>query len=111
MAQVCGEEKAILISISEDKEYDSNNKPTGKIIGTKYSVVCPKRQYATVTVKVPDLVPVITQEALDGADNPVWITFDGFSGRLYQMNGDIGITCRAEKAILVKDGGKGHEKS
>lgn len=102
-AQVLGDDKAILVSVSDDMEY-VNDKPTGKRLGTKYSVVCPKAKFMAVTVKVPDAVPAVTQEALDAAaatDTPIWITFEGFSGRLYTMHGEVGVTCKADKAVLV----------
>lgn len=101
MIQLFGDEKAILTAVSEDREYDKSNNPTDKVLGTKYTVACPKRQYKTLTVKVPELVPVITQEALDNAEAPIWITFEGLAGRIYQMDGKLGITCKADKAVLV----------
>lgn len=56
MIQVLGDDKAILVGVGDDMEY-VNDKATGKRLGTKYTVVCPKAMYATVTVKVPDVVP------------------------------------------------------
>lgn len=101
MVQLFGDEKVILTAVGEDREYDKNNNATDKVLGTKYTVACPKRQYETVAVKVPNSVPIITQEALDNAEGPVWITFEGFAGRIYQMDGKVGVTCKADKAVLV----------
>lgn len=107
MIQVFGADHAILTSVSDDMEY-VDGKSTGKRFGTKYNVVCPKMQYLAVTVKVPDPVPIVAQETLDCADEPVLITFEGFAARLYSIRGEIGITCKADKAVLVlKDKGKG----
>lgn len=103
MIQVLGDDKAILVGVGDDMEY-VNDKATGKRLGTKYTVVCPKAMYATVTVKVPDAVPIATQEALAVAattDTPMWVTFEGFKGRLYAMRGEVGLTCRADKAVVV----------
>lgn len=110
MVQVLGDTKAILVSVSDDVEYGEDSKPTGKVLGVKYGVVCPAVRYMPLTVKVPTLAPIITQEQIDATAEPIWITFDGFIGRLYQMRGELGITCKADKAILVRDGGKGHDK-
>ena len=110
MVQVLGDTKAILVSVSDDVEYGEDNKPTGKVLGVKYGIVCPAVRYMPLTVKVPSLAPIITQEQIDAATDPVWITFDQFAGRLYLMRGELGITCKADKAILVRDGGKGHDK-
>lgn len=110
MVQVLGDTKAILVSVSDDVEYGEDNKPTGKVLGVKYGIVCPAVRYMPLTVKVPALAPIITQEQIDAATDPIWITFDQFVGRLYLMRGELGITCKADKAILVRDGGKGHDK-
>lgn len=100
MVQVLGDDKAILASATDDMEY-IDNKPTGKRLGSKYTVVCPKLQYMSVTVKVPDTAPVVTQEALDSAETPVWVTFEEFRGRLYAIRDEVGLTCRADKIIVV----------
>ena len=110
MVQVLGDTKAILISSSDDVEYGEDNRPTGRVLGVKYGIVCPAVRYMPLTVKVPALAPIITQEQIDAATEPIWITFDGFVGRLYQMRGELGITCKADKAILVRDGGTSHVK-
>ena len=110
MSQVLGSDCAILTDVSADMEH-VDGKATGKQFGTKYTVVCPGAKYFEVVVKVPDMVPVITQEALDTAANPVFITFEGFVGHIYAVNDNMGVTCRADKAVLVSGRGKGHEKS
>ncbi|WNX85942.1 hypothetical protein RWV98_06650 [Agathobaculum sp. NTUH-O15-33] len=99
MFQVFGADYAILTSVSDDMEY-VDGKSTGKKLGTKYNVVCPKMQYLTVTVKVPNADPIVAQEVLDSADEPVLITFEGFTARLYSIRGEIGLTCKADKAVL-----------
>lgn len=101
MVQVLGDTKAILVSISDDVEYGDDNKPTGKVLGVKYGIVCPAIRYMPLTVKVPALAPIITQEQIDATSDPIWISFEGFVGRLYQMRGELGLTCKATKAILA----------
>ena len=110
MAQAFGDSKAILAAVADDVEYGKDHRPTGNVLGTKYSIVCPNRQYMAFTVKVPGK-PVVTQEQLDAATEPVWVTFEGFQGTFYVMEGVVGISCKAEKAVLVPAGGSGHEKA
>ena len=101
MVQVFGDDKAILTSVADDLEYGSDNKPTGRVLGTRYGVVCPKRKYAALTVKVPGLPPVITQAEIDNSEDPIWISFDSYVGKIFSMNGEIGISSKADKAMLV----------
>lgn len=110
MVQVLGDESAILVGASDDVEYGDAGKPTGRILGAKYSVIADGMKYMPVTVKVPGAVPVITQEEIDAAGGPVRVTFEGFAGRLYLMRGELGLTCKAEKAMIVKEGGTSHVK-
>lgn len=109
MSQVFGADHAIVTSVADDMEF-VDGKPTGKKLGTKYNVVCPKMQYLAATVKIPASDAIISQETLDTADEPVLITFEGFAARLYSIRGEMGLTCRADKAVLVPKGGKAHEK-
>ncbi len=103
MPQVMGSTTGILTEVVDDLEYDrTTNRPTGKSNGTKYSVACPARQYMTITVKVPG-EPVVTQEMIEAAADPILITFDGFEGKFYKVGENIGLTCRAEKAAIVAD--------
>lgn len=103
MLQVMGGTTGILTEVAEDLEYDKNtNRPTGKSNGTKYSVACPARQYMTINVKVPS-GPIITKEELEAATEPIYITFEGFEGRFYNIDNNIGLSCRADKAAIVAD--------
>lgn len=105
MVQVFGDTKAILIATSDDVEY-VDGKSTGRVRGTKYDVVCPAMRYMGVTVKVP-LPAVISQEQIDSAASTgtqIWITFEGFKGRLYIMDGNLGLSCKADSASVVQTG-------
>ena len=100
MPQVLGADSAILTDVSADMEY-IDGKATGKQHGIKYTVVCPGAKYLEIVVKVPDMVPVITQEVLDSSKEPVLVTFEGFVGHIYAVNENMGLTCRADRAILL----------
>ena len=111
MIQVMGDNKAILVSVADDLEYGDDNKPTGKVLGTKYEVICSKMKYIPLTVKVSTLPPIISQEQIDTATDPIWITFDGFAAHFYEMRGEIGISCKATKATLVHTEANKYEKN
>ena len=72
MVQVLGDTKAILVSVSDDVEYGEDNKPTGKVLGVKYGIVCPAVRYMPLTVKVPALAPIVTQEQIDHFRRLYW---------------------------------------
>lgn len=111
MVQVFGDTSAILIGVSDDIEYGDDGKPTGRKLGVKYEVIADKMKYLPVTVKVPEAVPIITKEEIEAAGaEPVRVTFEGFAGRLYLMRGELGLTCKADKAMIVKEGGTSHVK-
>lgn len=101
MIQTFGDCKAILAAVSDDMEY-KDHKSTGNRLGTRYSIVCPNRQYMAFTVKVPG-EPIVTQEQLDSATEPVWVTFEGFQGTFYVIEGNVGISCKADKAAIVAE--------
>lgn len=101
MDQLFAANKVILTAVGKDREYDQDNHPTDKVLGSKYTIVCPELQYISFNVKVPNSDPIITQDELDQAGGPIWITFENFVGRFYQMRGETGITCKADKAVLV----------
>lgn len=100
LVDVFGSEQGILVSVADDKEYVDGN-PTGKVLGTKYTVVLPQRQYDSVTVKVPG-TRIVTQENIEKAGGSLPITFKGFKGTFYFMNGSIGLSCKADAAVLVE---------
>ncbi|MEG1160117.1 MAG: hypothetical protein RSD70_06995 [Acidaminococcaceae bacterium] len=109
LLQVALDTKAILVSVADDNEY-IDNKATGKKLGTKYTVVCPKNKYFSFTIKVAENTPIITQEEIDNTDEPIWVTAEGFEGKLYRLRGDTdySLTARAEKVVLLsKEKGKG----
>lgn len=109
LMQVALDSKVILVSVADDMEY-IDNKATGKRLGTKYTVVCPKNRYFSFTIKVVEDTPIITQDVIDSTDEPIWVTTEGFEGKLYRLRGDAdySLTARAEKVTLMpKEKGKG----
>ena len=104
LPMIAGSEKVILTMVSDNKLYGKDGKPTGEVDGKKYHVVCPKKQYFPIIIKVPSIdTPIITQEELEASPDPVWITFDNFIGSFYLMDGDIGLSCSASKAVIIAE--------
>ena len=106
LSQIALDNKVILVSVADDMEY-VDDKPTGKKLGTKYTVVCPKAKYYSFAVKVPDPTPIVTQEMIDASDNPIWVSFEDFVGKFYRLrsSNDYGLSARAAKAVIVKEKG------
>ncbi|MDO4269803.1 MAG: hypothetical protein Q4C72_02665 [Eubacteriales bacterium] len=109
--QIAGDSKALLAAVEDDNEF-VDGKATGKRLGTKYTCVAMKNQGYRFVVKIPGAAPIITQDELAASEVPVWVSFEGFQGRFYRLRGQIeyGLTCKAEKAVLVQEGGKSREK-
>ena len=97
--QVVGSDKALLVEVAPDRVYQ-DGKPTGEIKGTRYTIVSPVLSYDKVVVKVPGPA-IVTQEEL-GKANGLTVTFKGFSGHFYIMDGKPGLTCKADSVSLVK---------
>ena len=98
---IFGKEVVKVVEVSADREF-KDGKPTGNTIGTKYVAVAENRGYDRVTIKVP-AAPVTTQEELDKA-GAISMKFEGFRGSFYFMNGQIGLSIKADAAVVVKGG-------
>lgn len=78
---------------------------TERIIGLKVTVVFPDNGYEKQVVTVDSTVDNITP-ALEKADGPLYVDFDGFVGRYYYIEGrGAGISAKA-KAVRVVDAEK-----
>ncbi|WP_313181652.1 hypothetical protein [Lacrimispora sp.] len=100
-----GSDSAILIGYSPIMEYDKENrKRTDRQIGILYEVVLDRNGYEKLSVKVGDLKPAISMEALQDA-NAVRCTFKGFNARFYKdfRSGEYRLTASSDSIILVND--------
>ncbi len=102
LKDIANSDTVVLVSASADREY-KDGKATGTIIGTRYQVVCPAAKYADFSVKVSG-PQVITQEEIDAAVTPIEVSFEGFVGRFYRLDGasDYDFTAKADEIIVVK---------
>ena len=73
-----------------------------KVIGIKATVAMEKNGYDTLTVTVSDPVDRLST-VLEQSDGPVYVTFDGFSARIYVMDGRAGVSAKATAVRVVPD--------
>jgi hypothetical protein len=96
--QVLGSESVILLGSKPWREFDDKTKKyTDRVLGTIYTVACPKIKYEHIDVKVSDKDPLCSNERLNDIGHEIWVTFEGFVGTLYiDRKSHINISCKAE---------------
>lgn len=80
--------------------YENGNR-LDKVIGLKVSVVFPSNVYDTLSVTVADPVDRLSAALDKGA--PVYVSFSGFTARMYVMNGRSGVTAKADSVQIAAD--------
>lgn len=85
--QILGGDRAILTRISEGKKF-VNGHYTDEIDCYKLEVVCvADKSFDKVIVKLPsDKTPGITQEQIEASTSPVYVKFEGLTGKFYMSN-------------------------
>lgn len=78
-----------------------DNQRLDKVEGLKVSVVFPGNHYDTLTVTVADPVDRLSA-ALEKGD-PVHVAFQGFTAKIYVMNGRGGVSAKADSVRIVAD--------
>lgn len=85
--------RMILTGVRQAYEY-VNDKRGDKVIGLRVDVVLEKNNYDTLSVTVSN--PVDTLSAvLEQSDGPVYVTFEGFTARIYVMDGQARVSAKA----------------
>lgn len=75
--------------------YDYKDGKRGdKVTGLKVDVVLEKNNYDSLTVTVSNPVDSISA-VLEQSDGPVYVTFEGFTARIYVMNGQANVSAKA----------------
>lgn len=72
-----------------------------KVQGIKVSVVFPGNHYDTLTVTVAD--PVDRLSAVLDKGETVHVDFQGFTARVYAMDGRAGVSAKADSVRIIKD--------
>lgn len=97
VSQICGndEGECVLLSVSPLEEY-VDGKPSGKVVGQKYHIVCPDKQYEKFIVKIKGK-PIITNDQLQQKGGQVKVVFDNLTGKFYKTNsGEHAVSCNAD---------------
>ena len=89
----------ILTDVRPAYEY-KDGKRTDKVVGLKVATVLEKNAYDTLTVTVAN--PVDTLSAvLEKAEAPVYVDFEGFTARIYTINGRVDVSAKADSVHIV----------
>lgn len=101
MMQATGSDTALLVEVNDLREYDKDGNPQ-KVIGTKYTVLAPKKRHREFVVKI-HAAPAFTQEQIDNAGG-ILVKFKDFVGKYYNApDGSCPLSASAS-AIEVADG-------
>jgi len=88
----------LCVGVSQKRGYE-DNKITDRIVGHAYECVAIKAKYEKITVTIPDLPPIFTNDDLTVE---IFIRFEEFSARFYKdRNGLYMLSCKAKEAFIV----------
>lgn len=91
-----------VISSRPTFEY-KENKVTDNRTGSKYTLLLEKNKFQTVDIKIEEKKPVITQEDIDNSkEGYIPVIIHGFSAQLYQRDGKICISCKADNLEVIE---------
>ena len=83
----------------KERHIIKNGTWTPDVEGWNY-IVASRAGFDKITVKTNDKVPKITPEQLEASEKDISVTFKGFVGKIYTINGKVGISATAEEVIL-----------
>ena len=89
----------ILTEVRLAYEY-KDRKRTDKVIGLKVTVVLEKNSYDTLTVTVANPVDTLSV-LLEKAEAPVYVDFEGFTARIYTIDGRSDVSAKADSVHVV----------
>lgn len=90
---------AYLASVYPHYEYVGGKRSENQV-GWTYCLVN-RAGYDKINVKVVEHAPICTQEEIEKSDTDIQVIADGFVGSVYNSNGRIAISGKAEKVVLV----------
>lgn len=80
--------------------YQFVNGERSKVLDGYNYVIANRKGFDKITIKTKDQEPKITQEALEASDKDIRVTVKGFKGKVYNVEGKVGISATAEEVIL-----------
>lgn len=96
------ENEGKVIEVKPVYEY-IDNKPSDKVIGTKYTLILEKNKYQTIDIKVEEKKPCITQDDIEKNDGYIPVVINGFKASLYQnKDKNIFVSAKAESIEVIK---------
>ncbi len=99
-----GGKTAILTGQEPMREY-KDGKATGNTVGMTFSVVAHGTNFTAYSVKVEGAKPLnFSDEEIAEACaslNPIFVTFEGFKGKVYSINNDTNASCTAKSVKVV----------
>ncbi len=78
----------------------ADNKKTDKQLGLIY-VLVNRLGYDKVSVKVKSKKQIISKEEIDASATDISVVANGFSGKVYNLNGKIAVSGEAEEVTLL----------
>lgn len=78
---------AILVESRPWYEHKDNQR-TEKQLGTNY-ILIRRPEFEKVSVKVPTLTPVITNDEIKNAEDVIYVEAEGFLGFYYKLGNDL----------------------
>lgn len=101
--QITGNNDATGILLGQNPGYDyQNGKRTDMQTHVKYEVVFPENNFEKVTVKVPGIKPVVSEEQLGLQKGKIKVKFKNLSGKFYRTNsGEYALTCSADGVEVI----------
>lgn len=91
----------ILTEVRTAYEYKDGQR-TDKVIGLKVTVALEKNVYDTLTVTVSNPVDALSA-LLDKAETSIYVDFEGFTARIYTMNGRTDVSAKADSVYVVTE--------
>lgn len=99
---IAGSEIVLVTEVRPVREF-LDGKSTDRIIGYRYTCVCPDNKFEQMLVKVEEAAPAITQEMLDACGGTVKAKPKGFVGRFYRDRaGEYQFTAKATAIEVLK---------
>ena len=109
--QAAGVSTPILVAVADDVEWindpDGKRHP-GNRVGTRYTVLMQQSGCAPLVVKTTEAVPAVSAEEVAAAclsGQFIRVRFEGFSASPYAGKNGLGLSARAEKAVIVTQKG------
>lgn len=97
LEQICP--KGVYLARVNPRHPFINGERSKELEGYNY-IVANRIGFDKITIKTNDKVPKMTQEELEASDRDICVTVKGFKGKVYNVDGKVGISAIAEEVIL-----------